>query len=95
MASGIRVELNHAGMEQLLKSAELAAHLRDRGARVADAIRATAPVITGQYRDGVTVIEEVTDRAVVRIGSTAPYADQVEAEHGTVARALDAAGGAR
>lgn len=53
----------------------------------------TAPVDTGAYRDGITVWSDVTDRAVTRVGSTAPHARLVEANTGNLARALDAAGG--
>jgi len=82
------------GMAELLASDGVRKHLHDLGERVAERARSTAPVVTGAYRDGITVTEGTTDRAVVRVGSTAPHASVVEARTGNLSRALDAAGGA-
>lgn len=89
-----KVVLNRAGMRALLLDDEVRAELRRRAERVAAQARSTAPVETGAYRDGITVFDVTTDRAVVRVGSTARHAPLVEAKTGNLARALDAAGGA-
>lgn len=65
-----------------------------RAERVAAAQRAAAPVVSGSYRDSITVVEEQhPTRPVFHIGPTVPYGAVVEARHGLVARSIDAAGG--
>lgn len=64
-----------------------------RAARVADSMRATAPVESGAYRAGIAAtLDEHPGRPVFHIGSDVPYADVVEANTGNAARSLDAAG---
>ena len=89
-----KVVLDHGGMRELLNDSGVRAELERRAERVAAAARSSAPVETGAYRDGITVYDDTTDRAVVRVGSTARHAPLVEAKTGNLARALDAAGGA-
>lgn len=88
-----KVELISSGMKELLSDADVRKMLREKAELVAAAARASAPVATGAYRDGITVFDATTDRAVVRIGSTDRKAPIVEARTGNMARALDAAGG--
>lgn len=66
-----------------------------RAERVAANQRANAPVESGAYRDSIAVhrVEHPT-RPVFQIGPSVDYGMEVEANHGTVARSLDAAGGA-
>lgn len=90
----VRVKLHSPGVKGLLTDDRVRAHLKNLGERVAAAARGSAPVDTGEYRDGITVWSETTDRAVVGIGSTARHAPVVEAKTGNLLRALDAAGGA-
>lgn len=90
MAKGIRVKLNSGGMSDLLKSDEVRDALTARAERVLSAAQASAPVKTGNYRDGLRIIQDTTDRAVVRVAGTAPHSHLVEAQSGTLARALDA-----
>lgn len=89
-----RVQIHKAGLRQLLHDPGVAQELHDRAERVAAAARSSAPVKTGEYRDGITVWPDTTDRAVVRVGSRARHAPVVEATTGNLLRALDAAGGA-
>jgi hypothetical protein len=89
-----KVVLNSPGMRELLTSDGVRADLERRAEAVAAQARSTAPVQTGDYRDGIEVFGDTTDRAVVRVGSTVRYAPLVEAKTGNLARALDAAGGA-
>lgn len=85
-----RIKLNHAAMAALLKSDGVRADLTVRAQRVLAAAQSSAPVVTGNYRDGLAIIQDTTDRAVVRVAGTAPHSHLVEANHGTLARALDA-----
>lgn len=90
-----KIVLNHSGIGQVLKSPEVAAELHRRAERAAAAARASAPVASGAYLAGIEVVDEVhKDRAVARVYARAPYSHLVEANTGTLARALDAAGGA-
>jgi hypothetical protein len=89
-----KVTLNHKAMQDLLDGGGgVREVLRGKAESVAAAGRSSAPVKTGNYRDRITVAEDHTDRLVFRVGSTAPHAHLVEAKHGILARALDAAGG--
>lgn len=87
------VRISAGGARAVLRAPGVVARLDAMGERVAERARMTAPVDTGAYRDGITVWSDVTDRAVTRVGSTAPHARLVEANTGNLARALDAAGG--
>jgi hypothetical protein len=94
----VRVELDDAGMSALLKSAEVAADLRQRGERVHGRATATAPVDTGQFAGtgpapgGFEVVEHMeSDRVTVRVESRDPKGAIKEARHRTLTRALDAA----
>lgn len=89
-----KVKLRSAGMRALLNDPGVRDELRRRAERVADAARSSAPVESGEYRDSITVWDATTDRAVVRVGTTADHGLVVEAKTGNLARALDAAGGA-
>lgn len=90
-----RIALNHKAMQAMLDGGNgVRELLRGKAEAVANAGRSNAPVLTGNYRDRIEVREEHTDRIAFRIGSTSPHAHLVEAKHGTMARALDAAGGA-
>jgi hypothetical protein len=88
-----KVTLNHAGIAEMLKSAEVRAELTNRGERLLSKARAEAPVKTGAYRDGLHLVQVTTDRAVVRVVGGTDHDVLVEAKHGILARALDAAGG--
>lgn len=89
-----RVELNSAGVRELLNDSGVRAELERRAERVAAAARATAPVATGAYRDSIHVTTGRTDRAEARVVAPVPHAMLVEAKTGNLARSLDAAGGA-
>lgn len=87
-----RVKLNSAGMAALLSDPGVGRDLQARAEAVAEAARASAPVETGGYRDSIHVEAAHTDRVVARVVADVPYATQVEASHGTLTAALDAAG---
>lgn len=88
-----RTKLNSRGMAALLKSGEVRSFVTERAERVLAAARDAAPVASGEYRDGLYLEQDTTDRAVVRVKSEVPYGLVVEANTGNLARALDSAGG--
>lgn len=88
-----KIRLIHPGMKALLNDPGVRDDLTERAERVADSARSSAPVATGEYRDSIHVLQGTTDRAAVRVGTTAPHGLVVEARTGNLARALDAAGG--
>jgi hypothetical protein len=87
MAKGVRVKLHDKGMRELLKSAEVRAHLTDRMQRVLSTAQAGA----GEGID-YQLVQGTTDRARVSVGSDSPGALFEEAHRGNLARALDSAG---
>jgi hypothetical protein len=92
MSSRNKVKLNSRGMKDLLTSRETRAMLTERAEQVLAEAVSSAPVVTGNYRDGLKIVQDTTDRAIVRVVGTAPHSHLVEAESGNLARALDAAG---
>lgn len=93
-----KVKMSRAGAIEILNDPKVRAELRRRAEGIADRARATAPVQSGRYRDGITVVETTTQqfgdtRPSVRVGSTAPHAHLVEARTGNLARALGSEGG--
>lgn len=91
MARGIRVDLNHRGMGELLNDDGVRAELTSRMERALAAAKRSAPVATGAYRDGLHIEQATTDRAVVRVAGSTDHDWIVEANTGNLARCLDAA----
>lgn len=82
-------KLNHAGVQALLDGAQgVDSLVRGEAEKVAAAARSNAPVASGAYRDSIHLEETHTDRLVVRVVADVPYAMNVEADHGTLARSL-------
>ncbi len=89
--AGVKIKLNSAGMRDLLNGNEVESFLEGRGEAVLRAAQSSAPVASGEYRDSLRMwTEQHATRVVVRVGSDVPHAYVVEANHGTLARALDA-----
>lgn len=88
---GLGLKLASAGIEELLNSSGVRADLTGRMERVLAAARANARVKTGNYRNGLQIRQDTTDRVAVRVVGTAPHSHLVEADTGNLARALDAA----
>lgn len=86
-----RVKMNSAGVKEVLNSSGTRALLTSKAGPVLSAAQSGAPVDTGEYRDSLGIVQDTTDRAVVRVVSTAPHGLIVEARTGNLARALDAA----
>lgn len=89
--AGTKVVLHSSGVKAMLTSSGVASDMQARAERVADAARSAAPVASGAYRDSIEAYTVTTDRAVGRAGAGVEYAFIVEAAHGVLARALDAA----
>lgn len=89
------VQLNGAGIRALLKSQGVRRYLTTLAEEVLQEAQANAPVVSGDYRDGLHIEQATTDRAVVRVRGDTDYDWFVEADHGTLARAMDAAGVSR
>lgn len=88
MATTIRV--NAREVANMVHDQGVQAELKRRGNQVLSAAQASAPVLSGAYRDGLHV-EDFGDGVRV-IGST-DHDIYVEADTGNLARALDSAGG--
>lgn len=85
------IELISEGMDELLKSDEVATMLTERMQGVlSDAQAATRSTEVRSTLEQWTVMHPT--RVVARVGSDAPSALAVESRSGTLARALDAAG---
>lgn len=83
--------LNHAGMKQLLNSAEVRAELTRRAQPVLAAAKADPHDDTRAYENGLHIEQATTDRAVVRVVSGDWKGHILEADYGILARALDEA----
>ncbi len=88
-----KLELNHAGLQELLNSQEVYSDLWKRGTRVLQRAKDTAPVVSGDYKDHLRLTEAHTDRATVRVAGYAKHTLVVEAAYGTLAKSLDAGRG--
>lgn len=86
----MKVKLNHRGMEQMLKSEGVAREVHRRAEHIASNAKSFAPVASGDYRDSIDVVDDVTDRAVSRVVVRVPYALDVEARHAPLGRAANA-----
>ena len=88
-----RVTLNSPGVRALLHSDATRQMLRERAAPVLARARGSAPfdaenTTEPHFRDSFVLIDDTTDRAVVRIASTDPKGAFKEAKSRTMTRAL-------
>ena len=81
-------KLNHAGVGELLKSASVRSILASKAEAVLAAAKASAPVATGAYRDGLHIEHDTTDRAVERVVGGSDHDMIVEANTGNLAKSL-------
>lgn len=86
-----RVKLKSSGVKQLLNSSGVRSLLTSKAGGVLSAARSGAPVVSGEYVSSLQIVQATTDRAAVRVASTAPHGMIVEANTGNLARALDSA----
>ena len=90
--SRLRYKQSSRGIKEILNSGPVRDMLTKRAAPVLAAAQSSAPVVSGAYLQSLHIEQVTTDRAVVRVVADVPYASDVEANTGTLARALDAAG---
>lgn len=91
-----RVKLSRTGFTELRHHPGVVKYVESRASAVLDQARATAPRDTEAYvRSLQAKTERHPSRTVVHVGATVRHALQVEGRHGTLSRALDAAGGRR
>lgn len=93
-----KVTTNWSGVEEVLLSSETANMIHDRAQAVLSAAQASAPVVTGAYRDSLRIVDDETSgshgamrRSRSRVVAGVEYGFLVEADHGTLKRAKDAA----
>lgn len=86
-----RIHLNTEGVGELLNSDDVRAFITSIAEQVLAKAQADAPVVSGAYRAGLHVEQETSDRVVVRVRGSTDHDWFVEAEHGTLARALGVA----
>jgi hypothetical protein len=85
-----RIELDHPGIGEMLKSSDVRAELTRRATRMLDAARASAPVDTGAYKAGLHLQQDTTDRAVVRVVADDAKSAIIEARQRILGSAIDA-----
>jgi hypothetical protein len=86
------VIINHSTIQSYLDGDHgVEGMLEDSAQRALSAAQGSAPVASGAYRDSLHIETDHTDRMVKRVVSDVDYALVVEANTGTLARALDAA----
>lgn len=83
-------KFNNAFFEELGRSAGVTNLVRAKAEEVAAIARATAPVESGDYRDGIQVRVKQQKRSVALVVGTDPKTLLVEAKTGNLARALRA-----
>lgn len=86
--ANLKMRLISAGMRELLNSAGVRAYLTTLAGPVLARAQAGAPIDTGRYRSSLRIIQDSTDRAVVRVGSNDPDAMIIEARTGNLARSV-------
>lgn len=84
---------NSAGYKEILNSEGVGAMLLARVERAVPAARASAPVDSGDYRDGIEAEVVTTDRKVGRVVAKAAHSLAVESRSRNLGGAIDAAGG--
>ena len=85
------VEFNEAFFEQILRSAQVENLCMAKAQQAASIARASAPVDTGAYRDGITVeTRDSSHRKSFRVVGHDPKTLLIESRTGNLARALKA-----
>jgi hypothetical protein len=92
MARGVKIDINHGTIQSYLDGGHgVSGLLHSKAAAVLSAAQSSAPVASGEYRDGLHIEEAHTDRLVVRVSGSTDHDWIVEAKTGNLARALDSA----
>lgn len=86
------IKINHSEIQSYLDGDHgVEALLEEHAQQALSAAQNAAPVASGTYRDSLHIETDKTDRMVKRVASDVDYALVVEANHGTLSRALDSA----
>jgi len=88
------ITLNKTTIRSLLDGGQgVRDYLVEDANRVLDQARSLAPVGSGDYQASLHIADYHTDRLVINVISTLPYARQVEREHSVLSKALGASQG--
>jgi hypothetical protein len=87
----LRFKLISSGMRELQHEDGVRRRLREAADPALNEMRRLVPVRTGALRDSLRLVDDTTDRPVVRIVSDLPYAAAINAATGFMSRGLDAA----
>lgn len=85
------MKFNNSFFEELGRSAGVTKLVTDKAEQIAAIARSTAPVDTGDYRDGIKVELKHQDRSVALVVGTDPKTMLIESKTGNLVRALKAA----
>lgn len=80
--------LKSPGMRDLLNDPGVRGMLTTLAGPVLARAKAGAPVDSGEYQASLRIIQDTTDRAVVRVGSSDDKAMIIEARTGNLARSV-------
>lgn len=85
-----RIQLNRRTLQQYLDGQHgVEAALNDRAERALARVEAASPIVSGDYVNSLHIETNYTDRMVKQVVADVPYAMQVEAKHGPMAKGLD------
>lgn len=88
MAKKADLDLNHGEIRKFLKSDGVVEALYNEAELILSEAQRLAPVDSGDYRNGLDMDEDVTDRAVVRVVASDPKSVLIESQRGVLARAI-------
>ena len=88
----VKVKLNLAGLRELKRSPGVTAEIQRLGSQIRSAAAANSPDATGDFIY-LNIETHPIAGSVAHIGSALSTSMAIEAKHGVLARALDAAGG--
>lgn len=85
------MKFNNDYFDELGRSAGVTDLVESAAENIADIARSTAPVVTGDYRDGIVVELKHQRRSVALVVGTDPKTLLIESKTGNLARALQSA----
>lgn len=90
MASGIRVQMNHRGAAEILKSREVAKKLDEMGKAIMDEANENAPKHGYDKHEPFAMSSGTSDRAWVNVYARTSLGKWMQAKHNTLTQAMDA-----
>ncbi|GAA0627325.1 hypothetical protein HPO96_36975 [Kribbella sandramycini] len=88
MAAKVKVKLNPAGMQAMLKSRGIAQAVHARAEEVAARARQDAAIVRHELQDAVDVEDVITDRAVSIVAIAHPAGRGIEGKHSSLTKAV-------